>query len=345
MRVVCLAGGVGGAKLAVGLQAVLAPGELTVIVNTGDDLERHSLAVWPDFDTVMYTLAGIADPVQGWGIAGETWQVMGQLSRLGGDPWFRLGDRDLATHLFRTERLRAGARPTEVALALAASLGVRSRILPMTDEPVRTRVRTAAGWLDFQDYFVRLHQEPEVLEVRFEGAANASVTPEVGDALRSAEAIVIGPSNPVVSIGPIVAVPGMTAEIAAARRRGVATVGVSGIVGGKALRGPADRMLASLGEEPNALGVARRYVSAGLLDGFILDRRDEALAEAVEALGVEVVVTDTIMTDAAATGLLAGEMLSLVARVAAERLAGRYDRGGVAQPRGAGPSHGRGAVS
>jgi LPPG:FO 2-phospho-L-lactate transferase len=345
MRVVCLAGGVGGAKLAVGLQDVLAPGELTVVVNSGDDLERHSLAVWPDFDTVLYTLAGIADPDQGWGIAGETWQVMGQLRRLGEDPWFRLGDRDLATHLFRTERLRAGVRPTEVALALTASLGVRSRILPMADEPVRTRVRTDAGWLDFQDYFVRLHQEPEVLEVRFEGAVNASVTPEVADALRSAEAIIIGPSNPIVSIGPIAAVPGMTAQIAAARRRGVAAIGISGIVGGKTLRGPADRMLASLGEEPNALGVARRYVTAGLLDGFVLDRRDEALADAVEALGIDVLVTDTIMTDARSRGLLAREMLSVATRVAGERLAARDAKGGVAHPDGAGPSQGQGAIS
>ena len=228
MRVVCLAGGVGGAKLADGLQQVLAPGDLTVVVNTGDDFERHSLTVCPDHDTVLYTLAGIAEPNQGWGIAGETWAVMGQLARLGDETWFRLGDRDMATHLFRTERLRRGDRPTDVALELARSLGVRSRVLPMTDEPVRTRVRTADGWLDFQDYFVRLHQEPEVLEVRFEGVEKAAVTPEVRDAIRSAEAIVVAPSNPIVSIGPILAVPGLLEEIAAARRRGVPSIGVSG---------------------------------------------------------------------------------------------------------------------
>jgi LPPG:FO 2-phospho-L-lactate transferase len=313
MRVVCLAGGVGGAKLAVGLQETLAPGELTVVVNTGDDLERHSLTVCPDYDTVLYTLAGIADPVQGWGVVGETWQVMGQLARLGDDVWFRLGDRDLATHLFRTERLRAGARLTEVALELSRSLGVASQILPMADEPVRTRVRTADGWLDFQDYFVRLRQEPEVLEVRFVGAERASVTPEVRDAFRSTEAIVLGPSNPIVSIGPIVAVPGLLAEIAAARSRGVPAVGVSGIVGGKALRGPADRMMASLGDEPSALGVARRYVAAGLLDIFVIDRQDEALADAIRALGIEVEVTDTIMTDAGSRAVLAREMLAAAA--------------------------------
>ena len=310
MRVVCLAGGVGGAKLAHGLQAVLAPGELTVIVNTGDDLERHSLEISPDLDTVLYTIAGVADPAQGWGIAGETWQVMDQLARLGDETWFRLGDRDLATHLFRTERLRAGARLTDVELALAGSLGVPSRILPMTDRRVRTRVRTASGWLDFQDYFVRLRQEPEVLEIDFDGATAAVVTPEVRDAIRSADAIVVAPSNPVVSIGPILAVPGMLAEILDARRRGTRSVAVSGIVGGKALRGPADRMMASLGEESSALGVARRYVAAGLIDVFVMDRRDEALTGGVAALGVQVVVTDTVMTDAASRAELAREMLA-----------------------------------
>jgi LPPG:FO 2-phospho-L-lactate transferase len=319
MRVVCLAGGVGGAKLADGLQQIVAPGELTVVVNTGDDLERHSLTVCPDHDTVLYTLAGIADPGQGWGIAGETWQVMDQLARLGDGTWFRLGDRDLATHLFRTERLRRGERPTEVALELARCLGVASRILPMADVPVRTRVRTAQGWLDFQDYFVRLRQEPEVLEVDFDGAAEAAVTPEVRDAIRSAEAIVVAPSNPVVSIGPILAVPGLLAEIVAARHRGVPTVGVSGIVGGKALRGPADRMMTSLGEEPSALGVARRYVAAELLDFFVVDREDEALADGIRALGVEVVVTDTVMTDAGSRALLAREMLAAAARTGAAR--------------------------
>jgi LPPG:FO 2-phospho-L-lactate transferase len=312
MRVVCLAGGVGGAKLADGLAQVLAPGELTVIVNTGDDLERHGLAIWPDHDTVLYTLAGIADPSQGWGIAGETFAVSAQLERLGEETWFRLGDRDIATHVLRTERLRRGARPTEVALELARSLGVQSRILPMADQPIRTRVRTADGWLDFQDYFVRLRQEPEVLEVRLDGAADTAATPEVLDAIRSAETIVVGPSNPIVSIGPILAVPGLLAEIGAARRRGVPAVGVSGIVGGKTLRGPADRMMAGLGEEPNALGVARRYSAAGLLDVFVLDRLDESLAGEVRALGMEVVVTDTVMADAGSRARLAREMLAAV---------------------------------
>jgi len=313
MRVVCLAGGVGGAKLADGLQQIVAPGDLTVIVNTGDDLERHGLTVCPDHDTVLYTLAGVADPVQGWGIAGETFEVAAALAGLGEETWFRLGDRDLATHLFRTERLRAGARPTEVATELADRLGVRTRILPMTDSSVRTRVRTDAGWLDFQDYFVRLRQQPEVLEVRFEGAAAAAITPEVREALRSAEVIVVAPSNPIVSIGPILAVAGLTDEITAARTRGVASVGVSGIIGGKALRGPADRMLASLGHEPSALGVARGYAAIGLLDAFVIDHADAALADAVRGLGLRVAVENTIMIDAASRAALARTMVAAAA--------------------------------
>jgi LPPG:FO 2-phospho-L-lactate transferase len=310
MRIVCLAGGVGGARLADGLARVLEPGELTVVVNTGDDFERHSLLISPDHDTVMYTLAGIADAEQGWGIAGETWAVMDGLARLGVETWFQLGDRDLATHLFRTDRLRRGERPTQVALALQQALGLRSRILPMADEPVRTQVRTAGGWLDFQDYFVRLRQEPEVTEVRFEGIELARPTAEVRDALGSAGAIVIAPSNPVVSIGPILAVPGMVDELRATRGRGVRVAAVSGIVGGRALRGPADRMLAGLGEEVSALGVARRYSDAQVLDAFVLDRQDAGLAEAVRALGLEVVVTDTVMTDLEARARLAAGMLA-----------------------------------
>jgi LPPG:FO 2-phospho-L-lactate transferase len=309
MRVVCLAGGVGGAKLAEGLQRALAPGELTVVVNTGDDLERHALVICPDQDTVMYTLAGIAG-TEGWGLSGETWQVMDGLARLGEGTWFRLGDKDIATHLYRTERLRRGERLTEVALALGRSFGIPSRVLPMTDQPVRTVVRTDDGWLDFQDYFVRLHQAPEVREVRFDGIDRATPTAEVREALRQAQAIVVAPSNPIVSIGPILAVPGLLDEIAAARARGVRCVGVSGIVGGKALRGPADRMLASLGDEPTALGVARRYASAGLLGTFMIDHTDEALADPVRSLGLEVLVTDTVMRDGAGRVRLAREVLA-----------------------------------
>jgi LPPG:FO 2-phospho-L-lactate transferase len=313
MRVVCLAGGVGGAKLADGLARVVAPGELTVIVNTGDDIDLHGLTVCPDHDTVLYTLAGLADPDQGWGIAGETFEVAAQLARLGEETWFRLGDRDIATHLFRAERLRVGVRPTHVALELAGRLGVATRILPMSDTSVRTRVRTDAGWLDFQDYFVRRHQEPEVLEVKYDGVETAAATPEVLEAIRSAEAIVIAPSNPIVSIGPILAVPGLLDEIAAARRCGVPSIGVSGIIGGKALRGPADRMLASLGDEPSALGVARRYAAAGLIDTFVIDDQDEALAPAIDDLELRVIVTGTVMTDSDSRAVLARTMLDAAA--------------------------------
>ena len=316
MRVVCLAGGVGGAKLADGLAQALEPGELTVVVNTGDDFERHSLAIWPDHDTVLYTLAGVADPTQGWGLAGETWNVMDRLAELGEDTWFRLGDRDIATHLYRTERLRRGERPTAIALALATALGVRTAILPMSDQPVRTRVRTDDGWLDFQDYFVRLHQEPEVREVAYGGVQLATATPEVEAAIAAAEVIVVAPSNPIVSIGPILAVPGVLEAIREVRARGVAAVGVSGIVGGKALRGPADRMLAGLGEESSALGVARRYGRSDVLDGLVIDAVDDELAGSIRGLGFECQSTDTIMTSRESRRVLAKAVLAFAARIA-----------------------------
>ncbi len=308
--VVCLAGGVGGAKLAEGLQAILGD-RLTVVVNTADDTERHGLLVCADHDTVMYTLAGLENPEFGWGLAGDTWATMGALERYGEEGWFRLGDQDLATHIVRTARLRDGARLTEVCRDLQTHLGVRAAILPMTDEPVRTRVRTDEGWLDFQDYFVRLRQAPEVREVRFEGIERARPTPEVEAALATAEIVVIAPSNPIVSVGPILAVPGIRAGLDAARARGARIVAVSGIIGGRALKGPADRMLASLGHEPTALGVARAY--AGLIDTFVLDTVDAALAPDVEALGIRAVVADTIMTDDDSRAVLAGTVLAAAA--------------------------------
>jgi LPPG:FO 2-phospho-L-lactate transferase len=310
VTVVLLAGGVGGAKLAEGLAAHL-DADLTVVVNTGDDLESYGLAVWPDHDTVAYALADLDDTVRGWGLRDETWTVMDRLAALGEEPWFRLGDRDLGTHIWRTDRLRAGGRPTDVALELQAAMGIRPRILPMTDEPVRTEVRTDDGWLEFQEYFVHRHQEPTVHEVRFGGIDAARPTPEVDAALDAADAIVIAPSNPIVSVGPILAVPGLRAGIEAARQRGVPVVAVSGIVGGKALKGPADRMLASLGHEVSALGVARQY--ADLADGFVLDTVDAELAPAVAGLGLRTLVTDTIMTDDAARARLAGEILAFAA--------------------------------
>jgi LPPG:FO 2-phospho-L-lactate transferase len=306
-RVVELAGGVGGAKLADGLLAEVG-GDLTVVVNTGDDLELHGLAVWPDHDTVAYTLAGLEDTERGWGLANETWAVMDRLAALGDETWFRLGDRDLATHLWRSDRLREDARPTAVAIDLARRMGIAATILPMTDGEVRTEVRTDDGWLEFQEYFVHRRQGPEVRDVRFRGAAEARVTAEVLAALGAAELIVIAPSNPIVSVGPILAVGGMREALEAARGRGVPIVAVSGIVGGRALRGPADRMLASLGHESSALGVARLYL--GLCHGFVLDDQDAGLRPAIEALGLATLVTDSIMTDDPSRARLAAEVVA-----------------------------------
>jgi LPPG:FO 2-phospho-L-lactate transferase len=305
-RVVELAGGVGGAKLADGLQAVVGP-DLTVIVNTGDDLERHGLVIWPDHDTVAYTLAGLDDEERGWGLKDETWTVIDTLADRGEDAWFRLGDRDIATHLVRTERLRTGERPTDVAKGLGASLGVAATVLPMTDDAVRTELRTGDGWLEFQEYFVHRSQRPDVHEVRFRGIEAACISPEARAAIEMAEIIVIAPSNPIVSTGPILALPGVREAVGAASGRGTPIVAVSGIVGGRALRGPADRMLASLGHEPSALGVARIY--AGVADRFVLDQQDRDLAPDIEALGMRTRVTDTVMTDDAARARLAAEVL------------------------------------
>ena len=306
MRVVLLAGGVGGAKLAEGLAAHLG-GDLTVVVNTGDDLELHGLAIWPDHDTVAYTLAGLDDEERGWGLRDETWAVMDGLAALGDEQWFRLGDRDLATHIWRTDRLLAGARPTDVARELAVALGVAPTILPMTDQPVRTEVLTDDGWLEFQEYFVHRHQSPDVAEVRFHGIEVAHPTPEVLAALAAAEIIVIAPSNPIVSIGPLLALPGIAGALAEARDRGVPVIAVSGIIGGRALKGPADRMLASLGHESSALGVARLYADHATT--FVLDETDAASAAAIADLGLRAVVADTIMTDDAARSRVAAEVL------------------------------------
>ena len=296
MKVLELAGGVGGAKLAEGLAAHLGA-DLTVVVNTGDDLELYGLVIWPDFDTVAYTLAGLDDEDRGWGLRDETWTVMDRLAALGDEPWFRLGDRDLATHLWRTDRLGGGARPTDVARELATALGIGPTILPMADEPVRTEVLTDDGWLEFQEYFVHRHQEPEVREVSFRGI----------EAIAAADVIVIAPSNPFVSIGPILAVPGMAQAVAGARDRGVPVIAVSGIIGGKALKGPADRMLASLGHESSALGVARLY--AGVATAFVVDATDADSASAIADLGLTPILADTIMTNDAARSRVAAAVL------------------------------------
>lgn len=309
VTVVALAGGTGGAKLSHGLQQVLPPGGLTVIVNTGDDLRLHGLDISPDLDTVMYTLAGLANPDTGWGLRDETWSAADMLARYGGPTWFRLGDRDLATHVRRTDRLRSGASLTQATRELSASLGVPSTVLPMTDDPVRTRLRTIDGWLDFQDYFVRRGHADDVREIRFDGAGSARATAAVLDAIASATLIVFAPSNPFVSIGTILAIPGVVESLGAAE---APIVAVSPIVAGAALRGPADRMFETLGGEPSALGVARHYAGRHprLLDALVVDVRDAGEAPAIRALGLAVRTADTVMTDEAGRARLAREVLA-----------------------------------
>jgi LPPG:FO 2-phospho-L-lactate transferase len=289
--ITALAGGVGAARLLRGLVRVVPPGEVTAVVNTGDDTVLHGLLICPDLDTVTYTLAGMNDDERGWGLAGESWTVMEALERLGGQSWFRLGDRDLATHLYRTQRLADGAPLSLVTQEITAALGITARLLPMSDDPVRTRVTLVGGpEIAFQEYFVRRQHAVAVESVRFEGAAEAAPGPGVLDALTQAETIVICPSNPVVSIGPPLAVPGI-AELLQHRRSRV--VAVSPIVAGAALKGPADRLMAELGEEPSVVGVARMY--AELAGTLVIDRADEALADAVEAVGLRCVVAPTVM--------------------------------------------------
>lgn len=306
MKVTLLAGGTGGAKLAHGLQMVLPARDLTVIVNVADDAEHHGLLVCPDLDTIMYTLAGIADREQGWGVAGDTFTAMAQLERYGEEAWFRIGDADLATHVRRAHLMAGGASLTDATAAMAVALGVASHLVPATDDRVRTRLGTDAGELDFQAYFVQRGQRDEVRAVRFEGADSARPSPAALVALATAELVVIGPSNPIVSIGPILAVPGMREALVAAP---APRIGVSGIVAGRALRGPAGRMLASLGHESSALGVARLY--QGLVERFVIDERDEALGPAIEALGMAVSVLPTVMRDDDHRASLARALLAL----------------------------------
>lgn len=307
MRVAALAGGVGGAKLAVGLYQCLEPDALSVIVNTADDLDLYGLRICPDLDTVMYTLAGTADPHRGWGIAGDTRNALAMMASYGEDPWFTLGDRDLAAHILRTQRLRGGARLTEVTHSLSAALGVRARLLPMSDEQVATVVATNLGELEFQEYFVRRRHAPEVRSVRFRGIESATPTHEVVSALRAADLLIVCPSNPIVSIGPILGLAGMQTALSLISAPAVA---VSPIVGGRALKGPADHMLASLGHESSALGVARMY--AGIAQGMVIDDVDAPLAAGIEDLGMAVLVTDTVMRAPADRVRLAERILSWV---------------------------------
>jgi LPPG:FO 2-phospho-L-lactate transferase len=304
MKTVLLAGGTGGAKMAHGLQQVLEPGELTVIVNVGDDTDRHGLLVCPDLDTILYTLAGLADAEQGWGVAGDTHTAMRMLDRYGEETWFRVGDADLATHVRRAQLMREGASLTDATAEMARALGVPSRLVAATDDRLRTIVETDAGPIDFQTYFVRRRQADEVRGLRFEGADTARPSAAGLAAIAAAALIVIGPSNPLVSIGPILAISGMRDALQAAS---APRVGVSGIVAGRAIRGPADRMLASLGHEPTALGVAALY--EGLVDRFVIDEADAALAPSIEALGMRVDILPTVMRSDADRAQLARSIL------------------------------------
>jgi len=310
-----LSGGVGGAKLALGLARVLEPQQLVVVANTGDDFEHLGMHVAPDLDTVMYTLAGLADTQTGWGRAGESWNFLAALEALGGETWFRLGDGDLALHVERTRRLRGGETLSEVTEAFCARLGVRSRIIPMSDEPVRTLVLTVDGELAFQHYFVRERCEPAVCGFRFSGIEAAAPSPGLAAVLqhRGLGAVVICPSNPFVSVDPILAIDGVTAALRVSK---APLVAVSPIVGGTALKGPAAKMMAELDMPTTAAAVARHYRGRQLLDGFVLDRADAALAEEIESTGVATLVTDTVMVTLEDREVLAREVLAFAERLA-----------------------------
>lgn len=291
-NVVVLAGGVGAARFLEGVVQVVDPARVTAVVNTGDDAEFYGLTVSPDVDIVLYTLAGLVEPSQGWGIRSDTYAVLEMLERLGRERWFLLGDRDLAVHIHRTELLRQGLTPSQVTDDLRRRLGLTVEVLPMSDQPVRTAIRTPDGWLPFQEYFVRRRAADEVVEIRYDGAETARPAPGLLDRIARASAVLLSPSNPLVSIGTILAVPGVRDALRSTPAR---IVGISPIVGGATIKGPADRMMRGLGLEVSAVGVAQAY--ADFLDVLIVDQQDADLAGRIEALGVRAVVADTIMRD------------------------------------------------
>lgn len=304
-KVVALSGGIGGAKLALGLARVLPAQNLTVVVNTGDDFRHLGLHISPDIDTALYTLAGINNPELGWGRADETWACMDTLAQLGGPTWFRLGDRDLALHLTRSAALADGAKLSQVTADLAARLGVAPSVLPMSDQPVATRVRTPEGELAFQDYFVRHRCEPVVLALDYEGASSARAAPGVLAALAdpALAAVIICPSNPWLSIAPLLAIPGLRAALAACS---APVIAVSPLVGGQAVKGPTTKIMAELGLPVSAASVAAFY--AGLIDGFVLDARD-----APADFGVRTARVDTLMLNLADRERVARAALDLAA--------------------------------
>lgn len=309
MKIVALAGGVGGAKLAHGLAQVLPPEDLTIIVNTGDDFAHLGLYICPDLDTVCYTLAGLANPQTGWGRAGETWHAMKNLEQLGGPAWFRLGDQDLATHLERTRRLKAGDSLSRIVHDFCASWNVPQTVLPMSDQPVHTFVETVAdGDLSFQDYFVRLRCEPKVKGFRFADVEAALPTPGLIEAIRAADAIIICPSNPWVSIGPILAIPGLAAAL-----EQKTVVAVSPLIAGLAVKGPAAKMYSELGIEPSASAVAAHY--GRLLTGFVLDRADAAQRSVLGEAGLRVLATNILMRTRPDRKRLAKDVLNFTGKL------------------------------
>ena len=305
--IVALAGGTGAAKLLRGLVHVTEPGRLFIIGNTGDDLDWWGLRVSPDLDSVAYALAGLLDGTRGWGVRDDTFHCLEAMSRLGRETWFRLGDQDLATHLHRTLLLRAGASLTAATRVITEALGVRARLVPMSDDPVRTELRTDKGWLSLEEFFVRERCAPDVQEVAYRGAEEARPGPDVLPAIGSAEAVVVCCSNPVTSIGPILAVPGIVDALA---RTPAPVVAVSPIVGGRAVSGPAAKLLAARGLDASPLGVARAY--RPWLDALVMDRADVAHAPDLERAGVRPVVADALMPDGAAEARLARVVLDAV---------------------------------
>jgi len=308
MSVLALSGGIGGAKLALGLYRVLPPETLTVIANTGDDFEHLGLSISPDIDTLLYTLAGIDNPELGWGRRNETWTFMAALETLGGETWFRLGDGDLATHVERTRRLAAGESLSQVTDDFRRRLGISARLLPMSDDRVRTRLRNEEGWLDFQDYFVRLHSEPAVREIVYAGASKARANPDFLAALLDGdlEAVVICPSNPFLSVDPMLSLPGVRDAL---RRCRAPVVAVSPIIGGKAVKGPTGKIMAELGMPVSAAAIARHYVD--ILDLFVADEADAGL---VAELEIPVILTRTLMVTLEDRDALARRVLAAAAR-------------------------------
>jgi LPPG:FO 2-phospho-L-lactate transferase len=312
-RVVALSGGVGGAKVALGLSRVLPAGELMVVANTADDFEHLGLSISPDIDTLMYVLAGLDDPQRGWGRRDETWTFMSALAVLGGETWFQLGDGDLATHIERTRRLATGESLSAITADFCHRLNIATRIVPMTDDKVRTRLCTTEGWLDFQDYFVRRRCEPVVFELAYDGATAAHIHPDVLAALRDTRlrAVVICPSNPFVSIEPILAIPGMREALSACA---APVVAVSPIIGGRAVKGPTAKLMAELGLPATAAAVARRY--GALIDGYVLDHAD---ASCSAELGIYATIAHTLMLTFEDRDMLARDVLATADRLSETR--------------------------